>query len=115
MEENLTVDPKDFQDNKIMGILAYFGPLVLVPIFAAKESPFAKFHANQGCILCIIEVALAIFARIFGWIPIIGLLLAILAYLIILGCCVFAIIGILNANNGEMKELPLIGKFKILK
>jgi len=33
---------KDAEDNKIMGILAYLGILVLVPILAAKESPFKE-------------------------------------------------------------------------
>ena len=28
---------------------------------------------------------------------------------------VFAIIGIINAAKGEMKELPLVGKFRIIK
>jgi len=115
MKENFTVDPKDAQDNKVMGILAYLGFLFLVPYLAAKESPFAKYHANQGCILCIIEVALMIVATIFGWIPVIGWILAILAYLLSLGCLILAIIGILNAANGEAKELPLIGKYQILK
>ena len=41
-------DIRDAQDNKVMAILAYFGPLVLIPIFAAKESRFARYHANQG-------------------------------------------------------------------
>lgn len=41
-------DPRDIQNNKVMAILAYFGILVLIPIFAAKESKFARFHANQG-------------------------------------------------------------------
>ena len=31
-----------------MAILAYFGILVLIPILAAKDSKFARFHANQG-------------------------------------------------------------------
>lgn len=39
---------QDIDQNKIMGILSYFGILVLIPIFAAKESPFARFHANRA-------------------------------------------------------------------
>lgn len=37
-------DPRDIQNNKVMAILAYFGILVLIPIFAAKESKFARFR-----------------------------------------------------------------------
>ena len=43
--------PQDIAQNKAMAILAYLGILVLIPIFAAKNSAFAKFHANQGLIL----------------------------------------------------------------
>ena len=120
MERNITVDPKDAQDNKIMGILAYLNLLVLVPIFAAKESPFAKFHANQGLILVIAHFALWIVFYIFGRILLfisLGLwfFTSLLSGLVSLGILVFAIIGIINVVNGEMKELPIIGKFKILK
>ena len=52
-QENFTADPQDVQANKVMAILAYFGLFVLIPLFAAKESPFARFHTNQGLILLI--------------------------------------------------------------
>ena len=44
-------DQADITNNKAMGILAYLGPLVFVPMFAAKGSKFARFHANQGLTL----------------------------------------------------------------
>ena len=120
MEENYVVDPKDAQDNKVMGILAYLGILVLVPILAAKESPFARFHANQGLVLIIAVIALSICTAILGAIlGFISLTLGIIVYLlnlaVSLGWLVFAILGIINAAKGEMKELPIIGKYKILK
>ena len=115
MEEKLTIDPKDAQDNKLLGILAYFNLLFLVPYFAAKESPFAQFHANQGCVLCIVEIATMILIRVFAYIPIIGWLIAILLYLLSIVFVVFAILGIINAAKGEVKELPIIGKYRILK
>ena len=48
-------DPTDIQNNKAMGILSYIGLLVLIPIFAAKDSKFARFHANQGLVLVIAQ------------------------------------------------------------
>lgn len=119
-------DPKDIEQNKVMAILAYFGILVLVPILAAKESRFARYHSNQGLLLCI---------AMFGWIIADGILTALLRAILwkglglwsIYSLCgtvlnlvyvlftVLAIIGILNAVNGRAKELPLIGKYRILK
>ena len=102
-----TMDPADIEANKGLSILAYLGILFLVPLFAAPQSKFAKFHANQGLILCIIGVVLMIFT----WIPII----CYFAYLLDLVLFAYMIIGILNVVNGKAKELPFIGKIRILK
>lgn len=112
-------DPRDIQNNKVMAILAYFGILVLIPIFAAKESKFARFHANQGLILFIAGIAYSIAYNI-----IVAILLSIswrlywvsyILSLVWLFFLVLAIIGIINAAQGKAKELPLVGSFKILK
>lgn len=103
-----------------MAVLAYFGILVLIPILAAKESKFARFHANQGLILLITGVAYSIFVQVvikivsfisYVLAGIVGIALG-LAWLLLL---VLAIIGIINAVRGEFKQLPLIGQFQILK
>ena len=107
----------DAENNKIMGILAYIGILFLVPYLAAKESPFARFHANQGCILFLLAIAFCIIMFV------VSIILPFSLYLIIsllnfvggLGITVLAILGIVNAVKGEMKELPIIGKYTILK
>nr|MDD6336387.1 zinc-ribbon domain-containing protein [bacterium] len=112
-------DQADINANKAMAVLSYIGILFLVPLFAAKNSKFARFHVNQGLVLCIAEVIygiaysilssiiLAISWKLYFLVQIIGIVsLAFLA---------LAIIGIVNAANGKAKELPLIGNIKILK
>ena len=112
-------DPTDIQNNKTMGILSYIGLLVLVPIFAAKDSKFARFHANQGLVLviaqAIITTVLSITAVILGLIPYVGWFLALIVRLLIPVVYIPSIIGIINAAKGQAKELPIIGSFKILK
>lgn len=112
-------DPTDIQNNKTMGILSYIGLLVLIPIFAAKDSKFARFHANQGLVLviaqAIVTTVLSITAAILGMIPYIGWLLALLIRLIIPVVYIPSIIGIINAAKGQAKELPIIGGIRILK
>ena len=117
MAENITVDPKDAQDNKVMAILAYVGILVLVPIFAAKESPFARYHANQGILLCIASMAIGIVVSILFMILVfISPALAMISYLLTFIIPVLAVIGIINAVKGEAKPLPIIGNlFTIIK
>ena len=99
--------PEDASANKVMAILAYFGILLLIPLFAAKESKFARFHVNQGLILLIISVVVFAVGKI---IPGLGVLIGLLD----LAIAVFAIIGIINAAKGQAKELPLVGKFRII-
>ena len=112
-------DPADVEKNKAMGVLAYLSWLVLIPIFAAKDSKFARFHANQGLVLLIAsaifgvvrwvlsEILFAISWRLYFVTVIISLLgLVFLA---------LAIIGIVNAATGKAKELPVIGQIRILK
>lgn len=110
---------QDVKENKVFAILAYFGVLVLVPIFAAKESVYARFHANQGLILFIATLAMNVLGSI---ISVAGVLFGLLSGLLglVVGAAdifllVVAIMGIVNAAKGEMKELPLIGHFKLLK
>ena len=119
-------DPvQDWQANKVYGILAYIGFLVLVTIFAApKESRYSRFHANQGLILFIIEVVIGI---VFGIISAVGAAsgpifflsgafigVIVIRTLLMIGCIVLAILGIINAAKGIQKPLPVIGSIHIL-
>ena len=97
-----------------MAILAYLSWLVLIPLFAAKDSKFARFHCNQGLVLAIAEIIAWVVFGLLSKLPLIGWLFAIVEWLISLCCFVLLVIGILNAVNGRAKELPLIGSFRIL-
>lgn len=112
-------DPADIESNKVMSILAYLGPLVLIPIFGAKNSRFARFHANQGLILFIVLIIYAIISNVLS-----SIILAIswrlyfitnILSLVNIVFTVMAVIGIINAVKGRAKELPVIGSIKVLK
>jgi len=111
-------DKADADANKAMGILAYF--IFFLPLLAAKDSKFARYHANQGLILLIFCVGLWILNSTailwsswsFGLWGVISTIFS-LAYLV-LG--ILGILGIVNAAKGEKKPMPLIGKlFTIIK
>lgn len=113
-------DPYDVQQNKVFSVLAYFGFLFLVPLLAAPNSPFARFHTNQGLVLFIFDIvggiAVSIITAIFIWIPIVGgIVITIVSSVVSLGVVILTILGIVNAATGKAKELPLIGKIRILK
>ena len=108
-------DQNDIEKNKVMSIFAYLSWLVLIPIFAAKESKFARFHANQGLSLAIAEIICWVVLGILTKLPLIGWIFGIAEGLFSLVCLVFTVIGIVNAANGKAKELPVVGKIRILK
>ena len=112
-------DAEDAERNKVMGVLAYI--IFLVPLLAApKDSKFSRFHANQGLVLalsCIAyAVAYAVITAIIGVISWrVGLVASTILGLVYWVFPVFSILGIVNVCKGQMKELPLIGRLRILK
>lgn len=103
-----------------MAILAYTGILFLVPLIAGKESPFARYHANQGLVLLLAGVAVNLAAGILGLIlgfvlPFLAGLVALLAAAASIALTVFGILGMVNCCKGRMKPMPLIGGIRIIK
>lgn len=120
----------DAQENKIMGVLAYCGPLALIPFLTKKDSPFAQYHAKQGIALCIVWVGYLIVSGLLGLIKttrteyVWGVpveytskpwFITLITSLLGLAVTVLAVMGILNAIKGKKAPLPLIGGIKIIK
>lgn len=111
-------DEPDFNDaekNKVYGILAYVGILFIVPLLAAKDSPFAKYHANQGFVLFLAMFVGLTALAILTYVPVIGFIFGMLHILLYLLYLVLVILGVVNASNGKCAPLPVIGGFKLLK
>jgi uncharacterized membrane protein len=111
-QKQTTSGGSDAEKNKAFAIIGYIFPILFfIPLVTdAKNSPFAKFHANQQLNLLLFGVV--------GWtaagvlsILLIGL---ILMPIIAIAGLVFMILGIVNAAKGEMKALPVIGGFKLI-
>ena len=108
-EETPSSGGSDVDQNKVLAIIGYLGILFLVPLLAAPKSKFAQYHAKQGMVLFIAEVVLYVAA---GIITVVTLGLGSVLYMIVgLASLVWTILGIINAANGQMKPLPLIGGF----
>ncbi len=100
-------DPADIEKNKAMAGLAYF--LFFLPLVSCPDSPYGRYHANQGLVLLLFSVIGSI---VLGIIPIIGWIILLFFPIVVV---VFAIMGLMNGLNGRAKPLPLIGKIIILK
>lgn len=115
MEEQKQMPPAgggDVEKNKPMAIIGYIIPILFfIPLVTdAKNSPYAKFHANQQLDLLLFWVV----GQIAGTILSFALIGFIIFPLVWIGGLIFMIMGIINASKGEMKELPLIGGIKLI-
>ena len=104
------VKPENIDEVKAVSAIGYLGILFLVPMLTNPKSEYAMFHANQGLLLGITAFAVNMIGSV---IPFIGWFL-ILPFGNIFVFVLF-IMGIINAMNGSMKRLPLIGGFYLLK
>lgn len=87
-------------DTKTTGIVAYLTWIGLLIAFLAGDKEGAKFHINQALVILLFSLLSVI--------PFLGWLWGIFMI-------VCAIMGLIGAINGEEKEVPLIGKIRIIK
>ncbi len=87
-------------DTKTTSIVAYITWIGLLVAFCAGDKEGAKFHLNQALVIFLFSL-LAVIPCI-GWIWGIFML-------------VCWVMGLVAAINQEEKEVPLIGKIRILK
>lgn len=130
MAENVattgTYTQKEIDDAKPVAAIGYFPlcglPTFLIPMLANKDNGYAQFHARQGAVLYLGMVALAIVMIIIG--VIVGVLESVAGIPGVLSCLisilwlviggagfVLMIIGIINALQGQAKQLPVIGQY----
>ena len=98
------VDAKEVEEGKVFAILSYLIPLfVLVPLIM-KNNEFSLYHAKQCLMILIIAVA----SSVLNVIPCLGQIVWLVVWVALI---VFDVIGLMNAIKGQMKPLPLVGKW----
>lgn len=104
---------QDIADNKVICVLAYIPILFWLPL-VTSNTPYCKFHANQGLILLIaslvLGVATSIIGLIIGWIPILGAIITgVISLVTSLAVILLMIYGMVCTGQGQAKELPIVG------
>ena len=108
------IDKQEAEEGKIMAIFAYI--IFLVPLFAAGDNQFARYHTNQGLVLFLAWLVFTVVGIIIGVIPIIGWILSTILFSAVpLAFVGFAIYGIINVIQLEVKPLPFIGGITLIK
>jgi uncharacterized membrane protein len=105
--------PADFMSadvaaNRYLCILCYFGILFLIPLFLRKDSPYVRFHCNQGLLLMLTAALVELVSHfpVFGWAA--GLAGGIF-------CLVSFFKGIGSTTKGRMDRLPIIGDINLIR
>ena len=100
-------------NKKITGIVSYITIIGWIIAFLAGDKEGAKFHLNQSLVINLASlINNLILSSILGMIPVIG---GILSLVISVAIFVFWVLGLVAAIKEEEKEVPYIGKIKILK
>ena len=97
-----------------LAALSYLPILGLIPYFLVHDRQYVAYHARQGLVLLVVEVAgvltLWIVDSTLGRIPFLGLLIVIMLRLAFyLPVLALAVLGFAKALTGEMTALPWIG------
>lgn len=117
-------DRADIEQNKVVCAISYISILFFLPLVACPNSKFGKFHANQALILLIASAIIGTVGTICNgvieFIPFIpdfirGISAALIGLITGIGPLAGMVFGIVNAAEGKAKELPLIGKFKLIQ
>lgn len=97
----LHVSPEEVEKGKTMAVVAYFIFFIPLLMDEYKTNKFVMFHTEQATVLFIFNIIITLVATmtcgIGGFLYIASL--------------VFLIMGVMNAINGKMQPLPLIGQF----
>ncbi|HLC54899.1 MAG TPA: hypothetical protein VJJ75_00025 [Candidatus Nanoarchaeia archaeon] len=93
-------------DDKLFAFLGVFLTILgfIIALLAKKEDKYVMYYAKQGLVLFIAWVALSIIAIV----PILGWIIGVIGWIVLL---VLWIIGLVYSVSGEMKPIPLLGKY----
>lgn len=108
--------------NKWCYALAYLWILFFLPLVVCPDSRVGRFHANQGLLLFIVSTGcglIAGFLGLFGAIPVLGAILGTIGGIIGWAAGVIHLAGfiyaLVNILNNLAVELPVIGKYRLIK
>ena len=94
-------EDNETKEGKIYALMGYLSILCLIPLTLKKDNKFALYHAKQGLVLFIAELALIII----GILPFVGWLISMLGSFL---CALISIYGLIEALMGIYVKLPFI-------
>ena len=122
---------RDFAAHKTQCILASLGITFWVPYVACRNSQSSRFYANQGLLTLLMEIVFGFVFSLFGNIintafmvntydggyqlSIAGWIVSIIVAVIVFAIPVFVVVtSIMNIRAGKIKEIPFLGKLRLI-
>lgn len=96
-------DEQEIREGKFFAIISYVSFLCIITLVLKKSNKFALYHARQGLVLFVMEVA----AFILSIIPLLGWLIGVFGYALFL---LVSIWGIMQAALGIYCRIPVISE-----
>lgn len=94
-------DEQEIREGKFFAVISYVSFLCIITLVLKKNNTFAFYHARQGLVLFVMEVA----AFILSIIPLLGWLIGVFGYTLFL---LVSIWGIMQAALGLYCRIPII-------
>ncbi len=98
-----SIERQEVLDGKFFAVISYVSFLCIITLVLKKSNKFALYHARQGLVLFVMEVA----AFILSIIPLLGWLIGIFGYALFL---LVSIWGIIQAASGIYCRIPVVSK-----
>ena len=105
-----TPPPTPVAEDRTVAILSYItliGFIVAIILHSNKKTQLGAFHLRQALGLIICAIGFGICQIVLAFIPILGWLVILAAWITLL---VFVIMGFIAAATGQKKPVPLIGE-----
>ena len=111
MDRNFSAE--DLRENKMLAAVGYL--VFFVPLIWRRHSKLGRYCANQGLLIMIVQILLAIFFNILGGIPLLGWLFELVGRLAGLGVLIVSLMCMVQLmTNDRVIELPYIGFIRLL-
>lgn len=126
-DETSMQDASDVQENKFLALISYLGYFFFIPMIVKPYSRYLRFHGNQGLTLCLYLIAVSIVNTVItsiigiagysgmGALIAVTIINSIISIIFYGSFVLLAAIGIYNAVKGFARELPVIGRIRILR
>lgn len=97
--------------NTLMLILAYLGPLALVPFLVEKDDKEVQWHAKHGLVLLAMWIGIGLVFTVLTSIPVLGCAVFLVSLMLPLAAVVVHIICIAQALKGERFLIPGVSQY----